>query len=97
MTAYIVTIETRIRVELDQLDDATRQDLYDNYEPALLPANYMSADYLDGSITYEPEPDATDPQCESCDAPLGNRHEHYYEKPLCDDCLFSGMTTKEEN
>lgn len=55
MTAYIVTIETRIRVELDQLDDATRRDLYDNYEPALLPANYVSADYLDGSITYEKE------------------------------------------
>ncbi len=55
MAAYIVTIETRIRVELDELDDATRKDLYDNYEPAMLPANYESADYIDGSISYEEE------------------------------------------
>lgn len=55
MTAYIVTIETRIRVELDQLDNATREDLYNNYEPAMLPANYVSADYIEGSISYEKE------------------------------------------
>ncbi len=55
MTAYIITIETQLRVELDELDDATRKHLFDNYQTATLPAPYEDAEFLGGQITYEEE------------------------------------------
>jgi hypothetical protein len=40
----------------------------------------------------------TDPYCSSCHELLtGNRHEHFYNRPLCDDCLFDAQETEEPN
>ncbi len=55
MTAYIVTIETQLRIELDNLDDATRKHLFDNYQTATLPEPFGDAEFIGGQITYEEE------------------------------------------
>lgn len=39
----------------------------------------------------------TDPYCSSCHELLsGNRHEHHYNRPLCDDCLFEADSADKE-
>jgi len=55
MSAYIITIETQIRVELADLDDATRKHLSDNYQTASLPDAYSDAEFIGGQITYQKE------------------------------------------
>jgi formylmethanofuran dehydrogenase subunit E len=38
----------------------------------------------------------TDPYCSSCHELLsGDRHEHFYNRPLCDDCLFDSLVTED--
>lgn len=37
-----------------------------------------------------------DPYCSSCHELLtGNRNEHFYDRPLCDDCLFDATELEE--
>jgi hypothetical protein len=51
-----ITIVSTYKIEVDEFNDSVQKYITDEYEAAMLPAEYQDeAEFLDGSITYEVE------------------------------------------
>lgn len=51
-----ITIVSTYKIEVDEFNDSIQKHITDEYEAAMLPAEYQDeAEFLDGSITYEVE------------------------------------------
>ncbi len=49
-----ITITSTYEVEVDEFNDSIQKHITDEYEAAMLPAEYQDeAEFLDGSVTYE--------------------------------------------
>jgi len=49
-----ITIVSTYEVEMDEFNDTIQKHITDDYEAAMLPAEYQDdAEYLEGSVTYE--------------------------------------------